>query len=448
MVVMIILLILCLPLILMLSLFTTTNVVSIVVDVPVTGIEVAIEEIVELDLDKGESFEVDYVITPSEASKKDVKVTFSQIEDKKLATFDVEGNKIIPTSYGSALVTFETVDGGFRDSFEVIVHSKVVEKIESSPLESEIVIGQYTEIHTDYYPSVINDDGLTYSVKAGGEGIITVSKSGKIRGIGIGTATVVVTSADNPDATCEFDITVKSSGVIDFVEDTNYITAVDDVRTGSIQAVLNPEVTVSGHEIKLVDKETGEVLPDSVIEVLFDLTTGLVSYDFKDRNFIGTVEIQLTVNADGGESATKSCYVTQISEITIEWEDQGGDGKYSVFNSSSAGNRIGVNLKPLGANVSYKIKLVFDNKTDVVGEVQSGVEFDLETNEVYTCQGGFVSIELESTSDGVYLVVRGKYAPTMDEIINDFAVTDIYLTVTNKNTGEDTVLAPISVVVY
>ena len=50
---MIILLMLCLPLILMLSLFTTTEVVSIVVDVPVNGIDVVIEELVELDLDKG-----------------------------------------------------------------------------------------------------------------------------------------------------------------------------------------------------------------------------------------------------------------------------------------------------------------------------------------------------------------------------------------------------------
>jgi len=446
MVVMIILLILCLPLILMLSLFTTTNVVSIVVDVPVTGIDVAIEEIVELDLDKGESFEVDYVITPSEASKKDVKVSFSQIGDNKLATFDVEGSKITPTSYGSALVTFETVDGGFRDSFEVFVHSKVVEKIESSPGEGEIVIGQYTEIHTDYYPSIVNNEILTYSVKAGGEGIVTVSKSGRIRGIGIGTATIVVTSTDNPNASCEFDITVKSSGVVDFVEDTNYITAVDDVRTGSIQAVLNPDLTVSDHEIKLVDKETGEILPDTVIDVTFDDSTGLVSYDFKDRNFIGTVEIQLTVNAEGGESVTKSCYVTQISEITIEWVEQDGDGKYAV--GSSAENRIGVNLKPLGANVSYKIKLVYNNGTDVVGDIQTGVEFDLEKNTVYTCQGGSVSIELESTSDGVYLVVRGKYAPTKDEFNNDFTVTYIYLTVTNENTGEDTVLKPISVVVY
>lgn len=446
MIVMIILLILCLPLILMLSLFTTTNVVSIVVDVPVTGIEVAVEEIIELDLDKGESFEVDYVITPTEASKKDIKVTFSQIGDNKLATFDVEGSKITPTSYGSALVTFETVDGGFRDSFEVFVHSKVVEKIESSPIESEIVIGQYTEIHTDYYPSIVNNEILTYSVKAGGEGIVTVSKSGRIRGIGIGTATIVVTSTDNPDASCEFDITVKSSGVVDFVEDTNYITAVDDERTGSIQAVLNPELTVLGHEIKLVNKETGEILPDTVIDVTFDDVTGLVSYDFKDRNFIGTVEIQLTVNAEGGESATKSCYVTQISEITIEWVEQDGDGKYAV--GSSAENRIGVNLKPLGANVSYKIKLVYNNGTDVVGDIQTGVEFDLEKNTVYTCQGGSVSIELESTSDGVYLVVRGKYAPTKDEFNNDFTVTYIYLTVTNENTGEDTVLKPISVVVY
>ena len=447
MVVMIILLILCLPLILMLSLFTTTNVVSIVVDVPVTGIEVAIEEVIELDLDKGDSFEVEYTITPSEASKKDIKVSFSQIGDAKLATFTVEGNRITPTSYGSALVTFETVDGGFRDSFEVIVHSKVVEKIESTPTESEITVGQYTDISTVYYPEIINDDGLIYSVKEGGEGIVTVSKSGRIRGIGIGTATIVVTSSDNPAAVCEFNITVGSSGIVDFVEDTDYITAVDDDRTGSIQAVLNPLVTITGHEFNLVDKD-GLEIPSGVIDVSFNEVTGLVSYDFKDRNFIGTVEIQLTLTAEGGESATKSCYVTQISEITIEWVDQDGDGKYDVFNSSSAGDRIGVNLKPLGANVSYKITLVYDPVTDVKGEVKTGVEFDLEKNEVYSCEGGFVSVELESTSDGVYLVVRGKYAPTMEERINGTTVTHIHLTVINENTGEETVLDPISVIVY
>ena len=73
MVIMIILLILCLPLILMLSLFTTTSVVSIVVDVPVTGIEISTDEVIELDLDKRESYEVEYLVTPTEASKKDVK---------------------------------------------------------------------------------------------------------------------------------------------------------------------------------------------------------------------------------------------------------------------------------------------------------------------------------------------------------------------------------------
>ena len=65
MVVMIILLILSLPLILMFSLFTTSNVVSIVVDVPVNGIDVMVEEIVELDLDRNESFTVDYAISPT-----------------------------------------------------------------------------------------------------------------------------------------------------------------------------------------------------------------------------------------------------------------------------------------------------------------------------------------------------------------------------------------------
>ena len=442
MIVMIILLILCLPLILMLSLFTTTNVVSIVVDVPVTGIEVAIEEVIELDLDKGESFTFDYVISPAEASKKDIKVLSSQIGDAKLAEFTVDGNKITPTSYGSALVTVETVDGGFRDSFLIVVYSKRVEGITSTPVKETIVVGEYTKINTVYYPDNVNDTELSYRVKEG-EDVVTVSKGGNIRGIGIGTAVIEVTSADNPDAKSEFTVTVESSGVIDFVDDTSYLTALEN--TGEILSVLNPDVTVLTHSVELFDKD-GAPLAGSIADVSFDPLTGKISYSFIDQAFVGEIEVRVTVTPDGGEAVTKSCYINRMSEISIAWKDQGGDGRYSV--STSDPNRIEIDLRPLGANVSYNIKLVYDVKTDVTGDVKSDEAFDLEKNVVYTCQGGYVSIELESTSDGVYLVVRGEYAPTMDEIASDSAVTYIYLTVTNENTGEDTVLAPISVVVY
>lgn len=449
MVVMIILLILCLPLILMLSLFTTTNVVSIAVDVPVTGIDVAIEEIVELDLDKGESIEIDYIVTPKEATKKDVKITFSKLGEAKLATFDVEDSKITPTSYGSALVTVETVDGGFRDSFEVIVYSKMVESIVSLPVKDTILVGEKTKITTEYFPEIINDPGLTYRVKSGDE-VAVVSPRGEITGIGVGTAIIEVTSTSNPEAKSEFTVTVESSGVIDFVKDTSTLTALDN--SGKISSVINPAITVDSYSValyRLLEDGTKEAIDSSVLTVSFDALSGEVSYQFVELSFVGKIEVELTVIPTEGEPATKSCYIERISKISIEWVEQDeGERKYSVDHSDTNGKSIQIDLRPLGADVTYYVTLSYSKTTDVTGELEPGVEFELEEDTLYTSNGGCLSLMLENSSDGVYLVVKGEYAPTLAEIGNGSSVTYITLRVHNNHNDEDTVLGEISVVVY
>ena len=83
-----------------------------------------------------------------------------------------------------------------------------------------------------------------------------------------------------------------------------------------------------------------------------------------------------------------------------------------------------------------------------MGELEPGVEFDLENGVLYTADGGYLSLELESSSDGVYLIVRGEHQPTFDEINNGSVLTYITLRVHNNHNGEDTVLDEISVVVY
>lgn len=443
MVVMIILLILSLPLILMFSLFTTSNVVSIVVDVPVNGIDVMVEEIVELDLDKNESFTVDYAISPTEASNKDVNFIFSSIGEQKRAEFTVQGNTITPVSAGHTRVTVETVSGGYRDSFDVIVRTKGVESITSTPKKSTITVGEYTDIETVFYPAVVNDESLTYTVKDG-EGTVSVSKSGKIQGIGIGTATVEVASVDNPSAKSEFTVTVESSGVIDFVSDTSYLTTQES--GGRITAVLNPELTLGGYSIALTDKDGAPVGSD-VITVEFDTATGIISYSFADAAYVGRVSVSLTVNPTDSEPVTKTCYVERISEISISWQDQGSGTEYAVFKSLSDGNRIGIDLKPLGADVSYTIKLGYEARNNNAGNIRSGEEREIETNTVYTAEGGYISVELESTSLGVFLVVRGTYAYDSLDDINK-TLTTIRLTVTDNHNGSVTDLGEISVVVF
>ena len=80
--------------------------------------------------------------------------------------------------------------------------------------------------------------------------------------------------------------------------------------------------------------------------------------------------------------------------------------------------------------------------------MRSGESFELSSGERYVAESGTLSVELEVTADGVFLVVRGEYEPTPDEINSQLAVTEISVKVVNNHDGSVTVLDKISVVVY
>ena len=442
MVIMIILLMLCLPLILMLSLFTATEVVSIAVDVPVNGIDVVIEELVELDLDKGESFEVDYVVSPTEAKNKEVSFIFAPLGDARLATFTVDGNTITPTSYGSARVIVETVDGGYRDSFDVVVYSKRVEAISSSAERDTLTVGETTKILTEYYPAVVRDEGLSYRVIEG-EGIVSVTQSGLVRATGIGTAVIEVSSKDNPEAKSTVTFTVVSSGVVDFVNDRCDVTALENIA--SIQAVVNPEATVYDYALTIRTPD-GTIVSADVAVATLDLDTGLINCHFVNEAFVGDLEIVLYMSTSCGD-ALKICSVHRISKLEIGWADTNSDGRYVVFGSNSDGERIEIKLRPLGADVYYFITLDYTVFTDINGNVNAGQSFELVEGTRYVADGGILSVELETNSEGVFLIVRGEGIPSLDDV--DLAVTEITLTVVSGyDDGTVTVLDKISVVVY
>lgn len=445
MVKMIILLMLCLPLVLMLCLFTTTSVVSIAVDIPVGGIEIVSDDIIELDLDRGESFTVDYVISPTEASNTDVTVTFEEIPGEKLATFSVNGGTITPTSYGSAKVIVETVDGGYRDSFTVIVYSNRVESIVSTPVSNVITVGESTEITTVYYPSSPNDEGLSYRVKEG-EGIVTVTSSGKIHGIGLGTAVVEVASLDNPEATYDVTVEVVSSGVIDFANDTLYLTSLDicNDNVREIPAVLNPDMTVGGYSIRLLDGRGAELSADVAVAEL-DIITGIVTVTVNDTAYVGIVEAEITVTTTDGESVTKSCYVNCIREISISLSDSANNYVTQMGGDNAV---IGIDQRPLGADVSYGIVISYSASTSVSGNVHSGDSIMLAEGETYVCNGGYVSIQLVRTANELALVVKGVESPSWDQLGSDATKTEITLTAYDNVSGSVIELGKLVVMAY
>lgn len=427
MIVMIILLILCLPLILMLSLYTTTSMVAIAVDVPVSGIEIAIEELIELDLDKGETFTVDYVISPTEASNKNVIYSFEKYGDSKIAELKVQGNTLVPISAGVTKVTVSTVDGDYRDSFFVRVTSSTVSSIESSPVDAKITVGQGTHIETKFYPSTVKNKGLSYIVVDGFD-VATVDRDGYIRGIGIGKAKIEVISAENYEARSIFEIEVESSGVIDFINNKASLTALQDPH-GSFAVVLNPDVVLSADPTVGVYVDGAPADP-SYMTAWYDPSTSSIKYEVLNRLYTGDFEIRITAVPEGGEAVTKSCTVTQVKEVSAAWnvKDWPSDGKRMV---PLVGDRLDIDLKPLGADVVFTVHLRHKNGTE-----ETKI---LTVDEMYVLNE-YLSIQIQNSADGACLraICNKKISPQdLSKGISDVTI-NLSITYLDGN-GEKTI---------
>ena len=432
MIVMIILLILCLPLILMLSLYTTTSIVAINVDVPVSGIVLSVEEteMIELDLDKGESFTVEYAISPTEASNKAVRFLFEKTNsDVQLAEFSVDGNTLTPTRAGAAKVTVETLDGAYRDSFFIRVKTNSVSAINSAPTSENITVGQTASIDTVFYPSTAKNRGLSYRVVDGSD-VATVDRDGLIKGIGIGKAKIEVSSTDNPEAVSTFEIEVNSSGVMDFVNSKATLTALQN-PSGEFIMVLNPELTFTAEPtVEIFDRDGNPVSP-SVITASADPVRGRVLYEVIDRLCFGTFEIRVTLTPDGGEPHTKSCYVEQVKEISAEWNvtDWPSDGKRVI---TTIGDRLDIDLKPLGADVVFTVHLRHKDGTEETKILTVGEMYVL--NE-------YLSIQIQNSADGACLrAIRSDKKLSREDLDRGISDVTINLSITYLDgNGEKTI---------
>ena len=150
------LLILALPLVMMISLFTTTNSVSLAINVPVSGIDIIGSNIIYLNLDQAEKYQVNYTVYPTNAYNKEVTFETEVVGDAPLADLAFVDGYIVPKSVGMAKVFLTTVDGGYQDSFIVQVDSKALQEIISNVDKKEIYTGDTAVISTSFIPNTAN----------------------------------------------------------------------------------------------------------------------------------------------------------------------------------------------------------------------------------------------------------------------------------------------------
>jgi hypothetical protein len=171
-------LMLILPLVLMMTLFTAVNSVSLRVKVPVSKIELYGDTFVSLSLDKEERYYVDYAVYPTSAANKNVVLTLEPVGNQPLAEIEYKDGYIYPKTVGSANVCLTTVDGGYRAKFQVVVKANDVQSINSSVEKTTLTVGETVQINTQFTPSTVKDKSLTYV--SNNPNIISVDENGLI----------------------------------------------------------------------------------------------------------------------------------------------------------------------------------------------------------------------------------------------------------------------------
>ena len=424
----ILLLVLLLPLILMISLFTTTNTVSLAIDIPVSGIEIISDDIVYLSLDSSETYTIDYTVYPTNATKQEVVFSIEEIEGSRLCKLEYSDNTITPKSVGIGKVTLTTVDGGFKDSFIVQVESNSLQEIESKVEQNKIYVGEKTYITTTFVPNNTANQLLNYV--SSDPSVATVDNKGFIQALKKGTVTITVVSVSNPDITSTIELEVLNKDIMDLGDDE--ITTWNE--TGTISVSIDTPISYE-LSYKLYD-EVFNPLNDGIMNVTLnkvDNEAATVNYEFLN-DFVGKVNVEVIIKTELGLEVKKTCLINRVKEVEVEFSKalkpnyetgvttvlpfelrpSNADVTYEVVSSDAtcvsaqivAGNLVIQTLKPGIATVTLKVHVNVINVdiTDTIDVVVAPKAFTIsETAKTYGIENIWTIAKYNLASDGSFV---------------------------------------------
>lgn len=177
---------------------------NVTVYVPVVDVDVSVSSV---KVPKGETRVVTAVVTPSNATNKDVTWTST---DTSIATISSSG-KITGKAKGTATIICKTKDGGFRAACTVNV-VQLAEKVKLDTVQLNLQAGKYKTITAKISPSSVSD--TTVKWKSSDKSVAEVSSKGVVKAVKAGTATITATSGDGKArATCRVVVTQPATGV-------------------------------------------------------------------------------------------------------------------------------------------------------------------------------------------------------------------------------------------
>ncbi len=313
-------LILVLPMVLMMTLFTAVNTVKLNVKVPVSKIEIMGDEFVSLNLDKNERYYVDYVVYPTTAANKKVTFSVEKVGEQPKAELEYKDGFIYPKSAGSAYACFSTVDGGYKARFQVVVKSTQLKEISCSIEKTTLIVGEKAQIQTEFIPQSATDKALEY--ESSNNNVVSVDDEGLLTAKGKGMATITIRSLSNPNIFDTIEVIVNAEQILSLgeTEKTTWN------ATGAINLAVD---TLEEYQLsyKVFDENAGEltdvIKPIDQQQIFTDLGDGnfKFEYEFVDRSFYGTIVVDFTISTPT-QTLTKSCVINRMENLTAQFKSQ------------------------------------------------------------------------------------------------------------------------------
>lgn len=361
-----ILLTLLIPIIVMISLFAATKTISVMMDIPVSGIAISNSQShLYLDMDKNETHSLEYTVYPTNAKNKAVSVSTERVDGSDLAEFDFQltDNKIniTPKSAGSARVYLTTSEGAYRASVTVHVESTALKSISSTISEDVIAVGDTAEITTVFNPSSASAQMLSYT--SDNTNVATVNDKGVVFGLRSGTANIKVYAEQNPSIFNVIPVTVYNNGPVEIPEMPDHsIVAAKGVFSLPVPdgiTVLDPEKLVISASVKDADGNAVDASSVIKLELITETTaTGTyysIAYEFLDPSFVGTYIVSSSY--DDGEisfsSTSKEIEKTKDELISLDIFFDKGDEAMVTLSSSNL--QLLFTLSPAGSNCNYTV---------------------------------------------------------------------------------------------
>lgn len=287
--------------------------------VPVTGVSL---NLAELKIQEGVEYQMTYIITPENATNKQVEWSVSNLSVEDCIAVDAKSGIITPKKPGTAVVTVTTVDGNFSASCNVEI---VVEKI---PVESITIPEVYYIVKNESYtfepailPAAPTNKNLIWSLEnVSPEGCLTIDEStGTITaGNQEGTATVNVVAADGRGAKASCTV-----HVVDAKVDATGITLDKesiDMQVGDEPVVLTATITPEDATQRILEWEVIDADPAGCVAVENGIVTAVAE---------GKAKIKVTIKET---EFADECIVTVLPVTPESGYSIGEDGSWWIYN--------------------------------------------------------------------------------------------------------------------